>query len=298
MDALSGKTIVVSGASRGIGRAHALAVAGAGGNVIGFDLDQQIDGLKYQLATPEDLAETRRQVEELGGRIHTGFADVRDQAAIDSIVAAGVQEFGQIDGAVANAGIWDHGGPLWETDEDLWKTVIDVTLSGSWRVVKATAPYLIENGGGSIVLISSINGVEASNGFGSYVVAKHGIVGLMRQAASELAEHNVRVNAVAPGAIDTPIWNNEMGYGMFDVDDRAGAVDLIYAFGALAGRSALPAAAIANGSVWLLSDLAEHITGVFLPIEAGHLLQPGWNPTPKRQGPEADRYRPPADAPQ
>jgi NAD(P)-dependent dehydrogenase (short-subunit alcohol dehydrogenase family) len=297
MDALSGKTVVISGVSRGMGRAQALAVADAGGNVIGFDVGEQIDGLKYPLATPEDMAETRRQVEEQGGRIHAGFADVRDQEAIDSVVRGGAREFGQIDGVIANAGIWDRGGSLWEIDESIWNTVIDVTLSGCWRVVKATAPYLIENGGGSIVLISSINGVEASNGFGSYVVAKHGTVGLMRQAAVELAEHNVRVNAIAPGAIDTPIWNNQMGYEMFGVEDRAGAIDMIYAVGALAGRSALPSAAVANGAIWLLSDLAEHITGVFLPIEAGHLLQPGWNPAPKRQGPEADRYRPPTDSP-
>jgi NAD(P)-dependent dehydrogenase (short-subunit alcohol dehydrogenase family) len=281
-----------------MGRSQALAIAREGGNVIGLDVCEQIAGLRYPLASSEDLAETARQVEELGGRILAGVADIRDQGAIESVIGDGLREFGQIDGVVANAGVWDRGGPLWETTEELWSTVIDVTLAGSWRLIKATAPHLIDRGSGSIVLISSINGLEASDGFGSYVVAKHGVIGLMRQAAYELAQHNVRVNSIAPGAVDTRIWNNEMGYEMFGVQGRAEALELIYGFGALAGRTALPAQAISNGVMWFLSDLSEHVTGVVLPIEAGHLIQPGWNGAPKLEGAEADRYRPPVEAPE
>lgn len=298
MGTLDGKTIVISGAARGQGRSHALSIAGEGGNVIALDICGQIDGLSYPLASEEDMAATVAAVEEAGGGIVARTADVRDQDAIDAAVAAGVAEFGGIDGAVANAGLWDLGPTLWETTEELWGTVIDASLSGAWRLIKSVSPHLIERRAGSVVVISSINGIEAADGYGSYVVAKHGLIGLTRQAAYELAKHNVRVNAIAPGAMDTRIWNNEMGYKLFGAETRADAINTVYGFAPLAGRSALPAQATSNAVVWLLSELADQVTGIVLPIDAGHLLQPGWNPEPQMEGAEADRHRPPAVAPE
>jgi len=294
---LDGKTVFITGVARGQGRSQAIAVAREGANVIGCDICAQIDGLDYPLASEADLAETTRLVEALDRRIVARVADVRDQAAIDGVVSEGVAEFGSLDGVVANAGTWVPGGTLDQISEQGWQAIIDTTLSGSWRTIKAAAPHLISSGGGSMVLISSLGGVEAFAGSGAYVAAKHGVIGLMRQAAFEYGPSNIRVNALAPGAMDTRIWNNTLGYGYIGGGGRAEAIDAVYGSGVLAGRSALPAQATSNAVVWLLSDLAEHVTGVILPVDAGHLIQPGWNMAPIKTGPVADRYRPPADAP-
>ena len=143
--------------------------------------------------------------------------------------------------------------------------------------------------------------MEATPGYATYITAKHGIIGLTKQAALELAPLNVRVNAVCPGAVDAKIWDNPMGYGLFTAPGQEGSRDVVleagFGYAPLAGRSFLPPSAIANAAVWLLSDLAEHITGVALPVDAGHLIQVGYNMAPQTTGPEADRHRPPAQSP-
>ncbi|MDJ0490928.1 SDR family oxidoreductase [Rhodococcus qingshengii] len=302
MSSLKGKTILISGVARGQGRAHALEIARRGGNVIGLDVCEQIAGIRYPLATENDLAVTVEQVQRTGGRVVADIADVRSQAAIDNVVARGLEEFGAIDGVVANAGTWDLGPKVWETTEESWATVLDVTLSGAWRMVKSAAPHLLKQRSGSIVIISSVNGVEPGPGYTSYVVAKHALLGLMRNTALEMASYNVRCNAICPGVIDTRIWNNEMGWDLFAAGGgeptRETAIDAVYGFPALSGRSALPAQAITDGVTWLLSDSSEHVTGTKLVIDGGHLIQPGYNPAPQTTGAEADHYRPPADAPE
>jgi SDR family mycofactocin-dependent oxidoreductase len=303
MGTLDGRTVFITGAARGQGRAHAVTVAREGGNVIAVDICGPVEGLQYPLASEADLAETTRLVQEAGGEIVARTADVRDQAALDAAVAEGLERFGRLDGAVANAGLFDVGPMLWETTEAMWATVIDITLSGVWRTIKAAAPPMIAARSGAMVVIASVNGIEPSDGYGSYVVAKTGAIGLMKQAAYELGPHNVRVNGVAPGPIDTRIWNNEMGYGLFPAREdgspagRAEAVQATYGYGRLAGRSAIPSQASGNVVAWLLSDLSEYVTGVLVPVDSGHLLNPGWNPAPESEGPVADRYRPPAEAP-
>ena len=300
MGTLTGKTILITGAGRGQGRAHAIAAAEAGADIVAIDVCSPVDGVEYDLASPEDLQRTVELVESLDRRIVSTVADVRDSEAISSAVNKGISTFGAIDGVVANAAVLDWGPKLWEISEEMWTTVIDINLSGVWRTVKAVAPHMIAARSGSIVMISSINGFEAAFDYTSYVAAKHGVIGLMRNAALELAPHNVRSNAVCPGAIDTKIWNNPMGYAQFNPGQaatREDAVDACYAYPALAGRTALPSRAVSNAVCWLLSDLAEHVTGIALPVDGGHLVQPGWNMDPQRTGAEAERYRPPATTP-
>jgi SDR family mycofactocin-dependent oxidoreductase len=301
MNSLAGKAIVISGVARGQGRSHAIELARRGAHIIGFDVCAPIDGLPYPLATEADLATTADIVTEAGGRMVAEVADVRSQAEIDRVIKRGMAEFGSIDGAVTNAAVWDLTSTVWEASEQMWSTVLDVSLSGAWRVIKAVAPYLVQKRAGSIVIVSSVNGLEPGFGYSSYVAAKHGLLGLMRNAALELAPHNVRCNAILPGAIDTRIWNNDMGYRMFGgtgAADRATAIDTVYGFSPLAGRSALPSSAVSKGVAWLLSDEAEHVTGTELVIDAGHMIQPGWNAAPQKTGAEAERYRPPAEAPE
>lgn len=301
MGTLDGKVVLVTGAGRGQGRSHALTAAREGADVVLLDVCGPIDSINYELATKADLETTAERVRALGRAAVTAVADIRDQAAIDAAVRAGLDEFGRIDCAIANAGLWDLGPTVWETTEESWRTVVDVVLSGTWRTIKAVAPHLVERRAGSIVLIASVGGLETGPGYTSYIAAKHGVLGLMKNAALELAPHNVRVNAVCPGAVDAKIWDNPMGHALFappgTPGDRAVATEGAYGYAPLAGRSWLPPQATSNAAVWLLSDLAEHVTGVALPVDAGHLIQVGYNMAPQTTGAEADRYRPPTESP-
>lgn len=300
MGLLTGKTILVTGAGRGQGRAFALTAAREGANVIAVDVAAPIKEVRYPLASADDLADTAKIIEALGRPVLSEAVDVRDSGALDAIVARGLDEFGVIDGVVANAAIFDWDSRFWEITDEMWSTVIDVNLTGVWRTLKAVAPSMIAARSGSLVVIASINSFEPAFEYASYVTAKHGLLGLMRNAALELAEHNIRCNAVCPGAIDTRIWNNDMGYAKFSPNGpqtRAAAIDAAYSFPALAGRSALPPDAASSAVSWLLSDQSEHVTGIALPVDGGHLIQPGWNMAPMREGTEADRYRPPQDIP-
>jgi len=300
MGQLTGKTILVTGAGRGQGRAYALAAAREGADIIAIDVAAPIMEVRYPLASADDLADTAKSIEELNRRVVSEAVDVRDSAALDAIVARGLDEFGAIDGVVANAGVLDWDCRFWEITDVMWSTVIDINLTGVWRTLRAVAPSMIAARAGSLVVVASINSFEPAFDYAGYVTAKHGLLGLMRNAALELAEHNIRCNAVCPGAIDTRIWNNDMGYAKFSPNGprtRAAAIDAAYTFPALAGRSALPPEAVSSAACWLLSGQSEHVTGIALPVDGGHLIQPGWNMAPMREGAEAERYRPPQDVP-
>lgn len=301
MGLLDGKVVFITGAARGQGRAHAVTAAKEGADVVITDICSPIDGLRYELASKDDLAKTQALVEQTGRRVVSAIADVRDQDSLDRAVRLGLDTFGRLDAVIANAGLWDLGPKGWETTEQMWSTVTDVVLGGTFRTIKATAPHLIERRNGAIVCIASVGGLEATAGYTSYITAKHGVIGLMQNTALEIGEYNVRCNAVCPGAIDTKIWDNSMGYQMFVTPDQTPGRDVamaaIYGYAPLAGRAALPPNATSNAACWLLSDYAEHITGVALPVDAGHLLLPGVNFAPQTQGAEADRYRPPVQSP-
>jgi SDR family mycofactocin-dependent oxidoreductase len=282
MGMLDGKTVLITGGSRGQGRAHALVSAREGADVVVFDIADDVPTVAYPGATPADLEETVRQVEALDRRILAITGDVRDQSALDGAVESAIAEFGKVDCLIANAGIWSLA-PMWELTDEQWQTMIDVNLTGVWRSVKAVAPHMIERKTGSIVMTSSINGLEPGVNYAHYIAAKHGVVGLMRSAALELGPHGVRCNSVHPGAIDTPMTNNAPMLTMFAGHENGTAEDYRKAgqgYGILAGSSFLPAEVIANGALFLNSDLAAAVTGVTLPIDAGHMILPGINLAP------------------
>ena len=282
MPDLTGRVALITGAARGQGRAHALALAGAGADIIATDICQPIAAAPYDLATADDLARTAEEVERLDRRVIAMECDVRSSAALDAAVQAGLSEFGKIDILIANAGIWALGR-LWELTDEQWQDVIDVDLTGAWRSIKAVVPSMIENRGGSIVLTSSVNGFEAGAGFTHYVSAKHGVLGLMRNAALELGPFNIRCNAVCPGIVDTAMNDWQGAYDMMagrpggtPEDRRRGA----YTWSALAGRGLLNPASIAQAVLWLASDDAADVTGVVLPVDGGHAILPGSNAEP------------------
>ncbi|MFI5952790.1 mycofactocin-coupled SDR family oxidoreductase [Cryptosporangium sp. NPDC051539] len=281
---LTGKVALVTGAARGQGRSHALALAEAGADVIALDVCADIDTAPYPLGTPDELAATAKDVEALDRRVLAIECDVRDSAGLDDAVARGVAEFGRIDILAANAGIWALG-KLWEITDAQWEEMLAVNLTGAWRTVKAVVPQMIAQKSGAIVLTSSVNGFEAGAGMTHYVAAKHGVLGLMRNAAVELGEFNIRCNAVCPGIVDTKM-NDWPGSYDFIAGHEGGTpqerADNAYHWSSLAGRGLLSPSSISRSVVFLASDDARDITGVALPVDGGHAVLPGSNPNPVR----------------
>ncbi len=282
MGILDGKVALVTGAARGQGRAHAVNLAKEGAEVIAIDVDQPAAYVQYSHATAADLAGTAKAVEALDRRILTRIADVRSQEQIDAVVAEGLETFGQIDVVVANAGIYTQAN-FWEMDEEMWDDVQDVNLKGHWRTMKAVAPHMIERKRGSIVLTASVNSIIGNPNAAHYAASKHGVLGLMRSAAQQLGPLGVRVNAVSPGLIDTPMTNYQ---GMYDQmaghpdADRSDYDRASLHFGLLRAQGALPPETIANAAAWLASDGSYAVTGQNIVVDAGHSVLPGFNPAP------------------
>ena len=163
-------------------------------------------------------------MEDFDRRIVVREADVRDASALADAVRVGVAELGRLDIVVANAGIATVGSAL-ELDEATWQTMIDVNLTGVWKTIKAAVPAMIAGGrGGSVILTSSAAGLRGTPNLAHYVAAKHGVVGLMRTLAHELAPYMIRVNTVNPTAVDTPMVMNDMFYGLVRPDlERPGS---------------------------------------------------------------------------
>ncbi|GAA4168901.1 mycofactocin-coupled SDR family oxidoreductase [Gryllotalpicola koreensis] len=287
MGLLEGKTVLITGGSRGQGRQHALVSAREGADIIIVDTLEQIGSVAYPMATQADIDETVRQVEALDRRILPVVGDVRKQAELDAAVEKGIAEFGKIDCLIANAGIFSLA-PSWELDEQAWDDMIAVNLTGVWKSAKAVLPHMIERGTGSIVMTSSINGLEPGENYVHYCAAKYGVVGVMKTIALEVAKYGIRVNSVHPGAILTPMTSWQGAWDMMSgkAAGEGTEEDLVaagYSFHALKGAGMLHPHVIADAALWLNSDLAAAVTGISVPVDAGHLLQPGYNANPTRE---------------
>lgn len=273
MGRLDGKVAFITGAARGQGRSHALRLAQEGADIIAVDIAEQMSTVPYAMATQEDLDETVRQVEALDRRIVARKADVRDGEALRAAVDEGVAELGRLDIVSANAGIFSNATSD-ELTEEQWNDMIEVNLSGVWRTCKVAIPHLRAAGGGSIILTSSTAGLKGFPNFAHYVSAKHGVVGLMRTLALELAPDMIRVNSVHPTSVDTDMIQNENLYALFAPDlepDQRTREALGERFQAL---NALPIpwvepVDISNAVLWLASDESRYVTGVTLPVDAG-----------------------------
>ncbi|AMC51778.1 dehydrogenase [Mycobacterium tuberculosis variant bovis BCG] len=262
---LEGKVAFITGAARGLGRAHAVRLAADGANIIAVDICEQIASVPYPLSTADDLAATVELVEDAGGGIVARQGDVRDRASLSVALQAGLDEFGRLDIVVANAGI-----AMMQAGDDGWRDVIDVNLTGVFHTVQVAIPTLIEQGtGGSIVLISSAAGLvgigSSDPGSLGYAAAKHGVVGLMRAYANHLAPQNIRVNSVHPCGVDTPMINNEFFQQWLTTAD----MDAPHNLGNALPVELVQPTDIANAVAWLASEEARYVTGVTLPVDAG-----------------------------
>jgi SDR family mycofactocin-dependent oxidoreductase len=268
---VEGKVAFITGAARGQGRSHAIRLAQEGADIIAVDLCGQIDSIPYPMGTADDLAETVAEVEALDRRIVGAQADTRDYDALKQALDDGVAQLGRLDIVSANAGITGFGA-LVDLSDEAWRDMLDVNLTGVWHTAKAAVPHLIAGQrGGSIVMTGSGAGLKAYPYCGHYVASKHGLVGLMRTLALELAPQSIRVNAIMPTTVDTPMIQNEAFYHFFRPDlehPTANDLDALLEVNALPIKWVDPID-ISNALVFLASDEARYITGVPLPVDAG-----------------------------
>jgi SDR family mycofactocin-dependent oxidoreductase len=274
---VAGKVAFITGAARGQGRSHAIRLAQEGADIIAVDICEDVPGIPYPGPTEADLAETAKQVEALDRRIVATKADVRDYPALKAAVDDGVAQLGRLDIVSANAGIGASPVKAWEMDDSTWQTMVDINLTGVWHAAKAAIPHLIEGGnGGSIILTSSAAGLQAYENIAHYVSAKHGVVGLMRTLALELAPYMIRVNSIHPTQVDTDMIQNEATYRLFRPDlEHPTREDFASASQSV---NALPIpwvepVDISNAVLFLASDEGRYITGVTLPVDAGTVIK-------------------------
>lgn len=277
MERVKGKVALVTGAARGQGRSHCIRLASEGADIVGIDNCADVENVSYAGATMADLKETVRLVEALGGRMVSRTADVRSYDSLAAAVAEGVAELGGLDIVCANAGIITAPTPTILMEESDWRVAIDVNLTGVWLTCKAAIPYLVDGGrGGSVILISSLAGLRGHPNIANYVAAKHGLVGLMRTLALELAPQMIRVNSIHPTQINTPMITNDVTKKLF-VPGKENPSDEEFA-NASQQSQAMPipwveSIDVSNALLFLASDEARYITGVALPLDGGALLK-------------------------
>ncbi|GAA0603537.1 mycofactocin-coupled SDR family oxidoreductase [Sporichthya brevicatena] len=269
---LKNKVAFISGIARGQGRSHAIRLAEEGADIIGFDICAQLESCAYPLATPEDLEQTIKAVEALDRRIVAEQADVRDTVAVQRVLARGLAEFGHVDIVLANAGIATMVGE--HADDDMaWLDSIDVMLTGVYNTCRAAIPHMIERGqGGAIVITSSTAGLKGMGtgtaGSLGYTASKHGVVGLMKALAIDLAPHFIRVNTVHPTGVNTPMVANEafLNFVMEHPKEAEGMQNLIPV-------AMVEPEDISNAIAWLVSDEAQYVTGITMPVDAGFTIR-------------------------
>jgi SDR family mycofactocin-dependent oxidoreductase len=272
---MQGKVALVTGAARGQGRSHAVRLADEGADIIAVDVCSQITSVPYPMATEADLAETARLVEALDRRIVTQVADVRDRAPLAAAVEAGVATLGHLDVVVANAGIIPLGSRI---PPAAFLDAVSVDLVGVINTVEAAFPHLGD--GASIICIGSMAammpGMAAdAPGAAGYSHAKRGVGRFTHDLALVLAPHNIRVNAVHPGNIDTDMLQNEAMYRQFRPDlEHPTREDAQPAFGSMHRLpvNTLDPADISEAVLYLASDASRYVTGLQMKVDAGALL--------------------------
>ena len=250
MGLLNDKVILVTGAASGIGQSAAIAFAGEGASVAVCDINQ--DGGR----------ETVDRIEADGGSAHFVHVDVAIAAEVESMVAAVVDEYGRLDGAFNNAGITGSEAFTADYEEDDWDQVLAVNLKGVWLSMKYEIRAMLKTGGGSIVNTSSSLGQVGIINIPAYVASKHGVIGVTRAAALEYAQQGIRINAVAPGAIETPL----MAKRLQDVPEIAAPIKAAHPIGRLGETGE-----VAEAAAWLLSDRASFVHGSVMAVDGGYL---------------------------
>lgn len=266
MQRLDGRVALVTGVARGQGRAHAVRLAREGTHIVGIDIAGPIDGIPYDHATLDDLAETERLIAAEGPESMLVQGDVRHLDALTALASDAVQRWGRLDVVVANAGIcipatWDESTPK------IFQDTLNINVTGTWNTVMATAPHVIAAGGGSIILISSYAGKKMQPFMVHYTTSKHAVTGMTRAFAAELGAHNVRVNSVHPGAVDSPMGSGQM---QSRISSTMQANPRLAPMGTpFLNEYAASSEQVADAVAFLASDDSSFITAEHLSVDGG-----------------------------
>ncbi|HIW67368.1 MAG TPA: mycofactocin-coupled SDR family oxidoreductase [Candidatus Dietzia merdigallinarum] len=265
---LAGKVAFITGAARGQGRSHAVELARRGARILAMDICEDVDSVPYSLASRSDLDQTVAEVEAVGSEIVAVQGDVRETADVAAAVDKCVEAFGVPDIVIANAGVNLQRGSEPDAQVAFMDTIM-INLVGVWNTVHAIAPLMVERDqGGSIVLISSTNGLSGRGGDGSgavtgYTASKHGVVGIMRSFMNWLAPYGIRVNSIHPAGVPTPMVAHPEMQAWFAGNPNAQWMG-----------NAMPVAMldpldISRAVLYLVEESGRNITGVTLPVDAG-----------------------------
>jgi len=258
---------IVTGAARGLGSEVARALALDGWRLMLVDSCADNPAIPYPLAQERDLEETAsacRAVAAHTSDIETGMADVRLQDQVDAAVQRAVESFGGLDAAVAAAGVIAGGSPGWHTSDEMWRAILDVDLTGVWRLARASIPALLsrnEPRHGRFIAIASAAGIRGFPMLAAYTAAKHGVIGLVRSLSAELGETGVTANAVCPGSMDTAMLAaSAQIYGLDNVQEFARYH---------ASKRLLQPAEVAALVAWLCSAASGGMSGTAIPVDSG-----------------------------
>jgi len=267
----SGEVAFVTGAAHGQGRSHAQHYAKHGADIVAVDLNRNKETVPYDLGTADELAETVSLVEDEGQEALAVEADVSDEAEVEAAVAEAIDEFGKIDILANNAGI-ESIADLTEMDEAMWDELIGTNLKGVWLCSKHVGKHFVERGdGGKIVSTASTAGQVGIPSNGHYVAAKHGVIGLTKTLALELAEYDVNVNCIGPTAVDTPMVTGMLeSYGEEFMEEMGAVAGPMSVFPDV---DMIEPSDISEAYMWLSSDAARYVTGIYLPVDAGFLAK-------------------------
>jgi 3-oxoacyl-[acyl-carrier protein] reductase len=252
---LEGKTAVVTGAARGMGRSHCLKLAREGADIIACDIRKEL------------LDETIEQVREIGRNGMSIVMDITKIKEVKNGVFYIIKKFNHIDILVNNAGIL-RKNPIHKTSESDWDDVLSVNLKGTWICIKYVAPYMIKARSGKIINIASTEGIIGTANLSAYCASKFGVIGLTKVAAIELAPYNINVNAIAPSSTKTEMMSEQAEIANIDLQERANYLASKHLFNRL-----IEPMDISNAVAWLASDEANNITGVCLVVDGGRLVK-------------------------
>ncbi|MFF2120247.1 SDR family oxidoreductase [Kitasatospora sp. NPDC058184] len=268
---LKGKTAVITGAARGLGRACAVRFAAEGADLLLLDIADDLPGVGYPMGSAAQLAHTADLCARHGVTVLPAHCDVRDLRRVTSVVAECLDRFGRLDVLVNGAGIAAPSGRrVHEITEDEWSLMLDVDLSGAWRMTKAVVPVMIEQRSGSIINIASTAGLVGYRHFAGYVAAKHGMIGLTKAAALDYAPHRVRVNALCPGSVrDDPLVEGRMLSEIArSLDVRVDEHEEVFVQ-AQPMNALIEPPDVAGAALWLAGDDSRQVTGSVLTVDGG-----------------------------
>lgn len=267
MGQFSGRTVFITGAAKGQGRAVALAFAKEGANIVGFDLGRKISYPAYNNSSSDDLDALKQEIEALGAKAAVFTGDVRNEKDVEHAVKGGAEAFGTLDVLFNNAGICAYG-LAHELTEQEWDAMIDINLKGSWLTAKYTIPYFIAQKRGVIINNSSIAGLRGMNRLSHYAASKWALVGLTKSLALELAPHNVRVISIHPTGVNTP-----MNDGLAFLEGTTTEEIAERSAGNLLPVPWIEPEDVAEAVLFLASDKSRFVTGSQYVLDAGLLTR-------------------------